>query len=126
MPIVEAIKLLEACFSDYEKTKRPGQRINSFSYCEPYIIDRHHENVARLEAKKNVQNPKKQTKPIARFNQNRKFKNTRRDTLPKWLIEEQEKGQNPVKSRAETVKPEKSFEELLAERNRMKKEGVMT
>ncbi|MFA9459096.1 hypothetical protein ACERJO_20435 [Halalkalibacter sp. AB-rgal2] len=128
VPFTEAIKLLESCFLDYEKTKRPGQKINSFSYCEPYIIDRHHENVARLEARKNAQNSQKKTKSTARFNQHRKYKNTRRDTLPKWLIEEQETAQSSVNSEPsiEAVKPEKSFADLLEERKKRKEQGVMT
>ncbi|TES56166.1 transcriptional regulator [Halalkalibacterium halodurans] len=52
VPIKAAIKLLEACFRDYEKSKRPGSKINSFSYCEPYIIDRYNELIAREQAKK--------------------------------------------------------------------------
>lgn len=45
IPLEEAIKYLDDCFSDFEQRKKHSRdKINGLDYCVGYIFDRHHEN----------------------------------------------------------------------------------
>ncbi|MCK0471358.1 replication initiation and membrane attachment family protein [Halalkalibacter sp. APA_J-10(15)] len=81
--------------------------------------------IALKEQEKTKKQSNSQSTSIKRAHGQRKT-NSRRDQLPKWLLEEQEKQKNDandqsLKPKAERVqKQEKSFAELLAERNKRK------
>lgn len=51
VPFKTSNDLLEQCFKDY-KPQRPGSTINTFSYCEMYILDKYQALLAREQAKK--------------------------------------------------------------------------
>ncbi|MEH7223887.1 hypothetical protein V7112_08700 [Bacillus sp. JJ1566] len=99
---------LEECFSDY-KPKHKFDKINSFAYCIPIILDKH---VAEEDAKKG--------KPQVRKGRGYSRKPLRQELVPEWM----EKKDDP-----ENNQPEQdvvSFEEkkrLFEERLKQQKNG---
>lgn len=60
VPLDQAIRLLEQCFRDYRRDKGSQQRITTFAYCKPYIIDRYIEQQAREKAVRDSTNARQE------------------------------------------------------------------
>lgn len=90
VPLSQTIEFLEQCFKEYAE-RNPNGKISRFKYCAKYILDHYKAFLAKEDAKETAKNGVPIQEPNAYKPYYGKRKPIRKELLPDWFDENQQK-----------------------------------